>query len=36
MKDVAILFGADEDEAEKQMAEVLEFEMQLANISLPR
>ena len=36
MKDVAILLGANKDEADKQMAEVLEFEMQLANISLPR
>ena len=36
MKDVAILLGANKDETEKQMAEVLEFEMQLANISLPR
>jgi len=36
MKDVAILLGADKDEAEDQMKKVLEFEIQVANISLPR
>ena len=36
MKDVAKLLGADETEAAKQMLETLNFEMNLANISLPR
>ena len=36
MKDVAILLGANKDEAEDQMKKVLEFEIQVANISLPR
>jgi len=36
MKDVAFLLGADKDEAEKQMLDVLKFEISLANISLPR
>jgi len=36
MKDVSILLGADETRAEIEMLETLEFEMKLANISLPR
>ena len=36
MKDVAILLGADKDEADDQMKKVLEFEIKVANISLPR
>ena len=36
MKDVAILMGAEKDEAEDQMKKVLEFEIKVANISLPR
>jgi len=36
MKDVAELLGADKTEAQIQMMEVLQFEMKLANISIPR
>jgi hypothetical protein len=36
MKDVAFLLGANETETEKQMLETLMFEIELANISLPR
>ena len=36
MKDVAKLLGADEIETEKQMFEALQFEINMANISLPR
>jgi len=36
MIDVALLVGADKVEAEKQMRDNLKFEIQLANISLPR
>ena len=36
MKEVAMLLGADQKEAEIQMFETLEFELKLANISLPR
>ena len=36
MKDVAIFLGADETLAAKQMLETLIFEIDLANISLPR
>ena len=36
MVDVATFLGADADVARAEMLEVLLFEMQLANISLPR
>ena len=36
MQDVAKLLGADEEAAEEQMLEVLEFEMKLAEISTPK
>ena len=36
MKDVAILLGADKDQTEVQMLDVLQFEIKLANISIPR
>ena len=36
MVDVATFMGADPDFARKEMTDVLEFEMQLANFSLPR
>jgi len=36
MLDVANLMGADPELAAKEMKEVLNFEIQLANISLPR
>ena len=36
MKDVAILLGASQDQAEQQMLEVIKFEIDVANISLPR
>jgi hypothetical protein len=36
MKDVALLLGADKDQTEKQMLDVLQFEIKLANISIPR
>jgi len=36
MKDVAILLGADKATSDKQMLETLKFEIQLANMSLPR
>ena len=36
MVDVAKFLGADETLARSEMLEVLKFEMQLANISLPR
>lgn len=32
--DMALLFGAERDLAEKEMLEVLEFEIALANVSL--
>ncbi|KAH8304740.1 hypothetical protein KR044_004215, partial [Drosophila immigrans] len=35
MVDVAVLFGAQKDEAKQQMLQSLEFEMALANISWP-
>ncbi|KAL1116405.1 hypothetical protein AAG570_004879 [Ranatra chinensis] len=35
MVDIAVLFGADRDRAEKELQESLQFEMALANISLP-
>ena len=34
--DVATFLGADEDFARAEMTEVLKFEMQLSNFSLPR
>ena len=36
MKDVAKLLGADEKKAEKEMIDALTFEIDLANMSLPR
>ena len=36
MTDVAKLLGAKEKDAEVQMKETLEFEMKLAEMSLPR
>ena len=36
MKDVALLLGVDNDQAEVQMLDVLQFEIKLANISIPR
>ena len=36
MTDVAVLLGADKKEAEKQMREVLEFEIKLLNITMSR
>lgn len=36
MVDVATFLGADRDFARQEMLETLKFEMQLANISLPR
>ena len=36
MKDVAMLLGASQDQAEKEMLEVIKFEIDVANISLPR
>ena len=36
MKDVAMLLGADEKEAEDQMLETLKFEIAMAKMSLPR
>ena len=36
MKDVAQLLGADQEDAEIQMLEVLKFETELAAMSLPR
>ena len=36
MKDVALLLGAEKNQTEKQMLEVLQFEIELANISIPR
>ena len=36
MKEVTVFLGADADEAEVQMLDVLKFEIQLANISLSR
>ncbi|KAJ8918489.1 hypothetical protein NQ315_008186 [Exocentrus adspersus] len=35
MVDIAVLFGADKDRAVRELRESLEFEMKLANISLP-
>ncbi|KAJ8983665.1 hypothetical protein NQ317_003452 [Molorchus minor] len=35
MVDMAVLFGADRDRAARELRDSLEFEMQLANISLP-
>ncbi|XP_050295817.1 neprilysin-2 isoform X1 [Anthonomus grandis grandis] len=35
MVDIAVLFGANRDRATKELKESLEFEMKLANISLP-
>uniref|UniRef100_A0A1A9X1W5 Neprilysin, neutral endopeptidase 2 n=1 Tax=Glossina brevipalpis TaxID=37001 RepID=A0A1A9X1W5_9MUSC len=35
MVDMAVLFGADKDDAMSEMKEALEFEIKLANISLP-
>eukprot|EP00092_Neocalanus_flemingeri_P037441 GFUD01040769.1.p1 GENE.GFUD01040769.1~~GFUD01040769.1.p1 ORF type:complete len:795 (-),score=190.06 GFUD01040769.1:142-2526(-) len=36
MEDVALLLGADKQETDKQMLDVLKFEIKLANISLAR
>ena len=36
MKETAVMMGANENDAEAQMLEVLKFEMKLANISSPR
>jgi len=36
MLDVAMLLGGEEDRVRKEMGDLLEFEIQLANISLPR
>jgi membrane metallo-endopeptidase-like protein 1 len=36
MMDVAVLLGANPAAAEKEMTEVLLFEVAIANISLPR
>jgi hypothetical protein len=36
MKDIAMLLGADEAETEKQMLDTIKFELELANISIPR
>ena len=36
MKDVAMLLGASQEQAEKEMLEVIKFEIDVANISLPR
>lgn len=36
MLDVALLMGAEEEQGAREMLEVLDFEIQLANISLPR
>ncbi|CAH1980231.1 unnamed protein product [Acanthoscelides obtectus] len=35
MVDIAVLFGADRDTAQEELRQSLEFEMKLANISLP-
>nr|CAH7760506.1 unnamed protein product [Callosobruchus chinensis] len=35
MVDIAVLFGADRDAAQEELRQSLEFEMKLANISLP-
>ncbi|KAF2887463.1 hypothetical protein ILUMI_18710 [Ignelater luminosus] len=35
MVDIAVIFGADKNRAETELKESLEFEMKLANISLP-
>jgi hypothetical protein len=31
--DMAVLYGADKEDAEKEMGEVLDFEINLANVS---
>ena len=36
MVDIAVLLGADQDMAEKEMAKVLDLEIQVAEISLPK
>ena len=36
MKDVALLLGADKISVDTEMLEVIKFEIQIANISLPR
>ena len=36
MKDVAMLLGASQDQAEEEMLEVIKFEINVSNISLPR
>ena len=36
MHDVAVVLGADKVKAKEQMLEALNFEMKIANISLPR
>lgn len=34
MVDIAVLFGADRDRAQKELKESLEFEIKLANVSV--
>ena len=36
MKDVALLLGAEKSSVDTEMLEVMKFEIQIANISLPR
>ena len=36
MKDVALLLGAEKSSVDTEMLEVIKFEIQIANISLPR
>ena len=36
MTEISILIGADPDRAAKDMLEILKFEIDIANITLPR
>ena len=36
MKDISLLMGATAEKAEEEMLEVLKFEIEIANITLPR